>query len=176
MCACACSYGYAVKSLVELIPSGSLHFRPSKDLYYSSFHEWELDTTFSKRTQEPGSFEELQNSERGLWDTGENSGKLQVSTRNSRYEKSRGQLTCETGKDPAILPKRCGHLGRAADLAELVCGASLNVGIAHMCTCLGTYPQSHTRKLTHKQMPARHDQQEHAHILWKPLLESSHPR
>lgn len=87
--------------------------------------------------------EELQNSELGLWDTGEHCGKLQVSMRNSRYEKSRGQLTCEIGKDPAILPKRCGHLDRAAGWPELVCGGLLDGGHrthVHMLRYLPTEP------------------------------------
>lgn len=164
------------KSLTELTHSGL--FRPSKDLYYVSLLEGELGTTFSKSTltEEPDSLRELQNSELGSWDTGENSGKLQVSVGNSRYEKSRGQFTCGIGKDPAILPKRCGlWVGR--HLSDRMCGASLTVGLCtRMCTLLGTCPQSHTYVNSHTSRCRPAYLQEHTHILWKPLLESSHPR
>lgn len=156
---CAHAHAPAAKpltSLTELTHSGL--FRPSKDLYYVSLLEGELGTTFSKSTltEEPDSLRELQNSELGSWDTGENSGKLQVSVGNSRYEKSRGQLTCGIGKDPAILPKRCGlWVGR--HLSERMCGASLTVGLCtHVHTPRHVPTESHICKLTYKQMPARH--------------------
>lgn len=65
--------------------------------------------------------------------------------RNSRYEKSRGQLTCEIGKDPAILPKRCGHLDRAAGWPELVCGGLLDGG-HRTPTHRATHVSSHTSR------------------------------